>query len=69
VLGGEAYSPAAMKCRSFGGHFGGQNPASAGRRELGSASVAGVLAAQNAYAAYSDSLVVHGKEKVYGSIP
>ena len=41
------------------------------RAVLGSSSPAsaGVLPAQSLYGAYSDRLVVHGKEKVYGSIP
>jgi len=30
---------------------------------------ASVLPAQSLYGAYSDLLAVHGKEKVYGSIP
>ena len=30
---------------------------------------ASVLPAQSLYGAYRDRLVVHGKEKVYGSIP
>jgi len=39
--------------------------------DLGSSTLAraSVLPAQSLYGAYRDRLVVHGKEKVYGSIP
>jgi hypothetical protein len=41
------------------------------RADLGSSPLAraSVLPAQSLYGAYRDRLVVHGKEKVYGSIP
>ena len=39
--------------------------------DLGSSTLAraSVLPVQSLYGAYRDRLVVHGKEKVYGSIP
>jgi hypothetical protein len=52
-----------------GGILGGKTQprrAASGLSPLASASV---LPAQSLYAAYRDCLLVHGKEKVYGSIP
>ena len=67
--GDERLSSAATKCRSSRGHLGGKTqPAGA---DLGSFPLvcASVLPAQSLCGAFRDRLVVHGKEKVYGSIP
>ena len=53
----------------LGGRSGGKTQLASARRSLRPLAWASVRAAQSLYGRYRDLLVVHGKEKVYGSIP